>query len=92
MDMLLTDPPYNVALGYYDNLDEAKKRHRCTDGLLIANDNFEDEGEFTDFLYRSFSNASSVMKKGGAFYIWMASLQSHNFVEACKRTGWQIRQ
>ena len=22
----------------------------------------------------------------------MASLQSHNFVEACKRTGWQIRQ
>ena len=35
IDLFLTDPPYNVALGMGGSVDEARKRHRRTDGLVI---------------------------------------------------------
>lgn len=42
-DMILTDPPYNVALGQHMRPSEEKQLQRRTDGLVIDNDEFEDE-------------------------------------------------
>ena len=83
-DLLLTDPPYNVALGQHGN--------RRKDGLIIVNDNWGDDEGFVEFLRSALSGAMSVMRQGAAFYVWYASSQSANFLEAAKRAGMDVRQ
>lgn len=91
-DLLLTDPPYNVALGHHMKPSEAKQLHRRTDGLVIDNDAFDSEQEFEDFLLSSFESALPHLKQGGAFYIWHASTMTHRFRAACDRAGMNVRQ
>lgn len=91
-DMLLTDPPYNVALGHHMRPSEAKQLHRRTDGLVIENDSWESVEEFEDFLVRAFTNASLSMRAGAAFYIWHAHNWSLPFFSAAGRAGFEIRQ
>lgn len=83
-DLLLTDPPYNVALGQHDN--------RRKGGLIIANDNWADDAGFVEFLRAALSGAMSAMRPGAAFYVWYASTQSANFLEAAKSAGLEVRQ
>ena len=92
MDMVVTDPPYNVALGQHMRPSEAKQLHRRTDGLVIDNDSWEDDEGFIEFLKIAFENMTEQLKSGGAFYIWYASTQSKNFLEAAERAGLNIRQ
>lgn len=91
-DLLLTDPPYNVALGSHDSVEEARQRHRRTDGLLIENDSFDSEEDFEEFLVKAFGIAISHVRAGGSFYIWHADSMSYRFRGACARAGMQIRQ
>lgn len=90
-DLLLTDPPYNVNYGSVRDVSEAVKRHRRTDGLIIKNDNMEDE-TFRQFLTDAFTNANEAMKPGAVFYIWHADNESYNFRGACRDVGWKIRE
>lgn len=83
-DLLLTDPPYNVALGQHGN--------RRKDGLVIANDNWSSDEGFVEFLRAALCGAMSAMRPGAAFYVWYASMQSANFLEAAKRAGMDVRQ
>lgn len=78
MDLLETDPPYNV------NVSNAA-------GDTIANDNLKDD-EFSDFLYNAFSNAYTVMRAGAPFYIWHADSNGLVFREKCEEVGLHIRQ
>lgn len=79
-DMLLTDPPYNVA---YEGATEDK--------LTIQNDDMEDE-DFRQFLRDVYTSADSVMKPGASFYIWHADSEGYNFRGAAHDVGWIIRQ
>lgn len=79
-DLLLTDPPYNVAY-------EGATKERLT----IQNDNMEDTA-FRQFLCGAFSVADDCMKPGAAFYIWHADTEGYNFRGACRDIGWQVRQ
>lgn len=90
-DLLLTDPPYNVALGMGGSKDEARKRHRRTDGLVIMNDKMP-EDEFRQFLKTVFENADAVMNEGSSFYIWYADNEGYTFRGACQDAGWEVRQ
>ena len=83
-DLLLTDPPYNVALGQHGN--------RRKDGLVIANDSWSSDEGFVEFLRAALCGAMSAMRPGAAFYVWYASTQSANFLEAAKRAGMDVRQ
>ena len=58
MDLLLTDPPYNVA-------------YEGQNGMTIENDNMAPD-EYIDFLTRVLRAASYTLKKGGGFYIFYA--------------------
>lgn len=80
MDILITDPPYNVSY-------EGKTK----DNLKIQNDNLNSEN-FRTFLRDAFKNADDVMREGAAFYIWYASSEAINFESACNDAGWKIRQ
>ena len=78
VDMLLTDPPYNVA-------------YKGGTGLTIQNDDMGDD-QFRQFLRDAFVTADTVMKKGAVFYIWHADSEGYNFRGACKDAGWTVRQ
>ena len=78
VDILITDPPYNVA-------------YEGSNGLKIKNDNMADD-QFRQFLRDAFVSADAVMKPGAVFYIWHADSEGFNFRGACKDTGWTVRQ
>jgi site-specific DNA-methyltransferase (adenine-specific) len=80
VDILVTDPPYNVAY-------EGKTK----DALTIKNDAMGDE-QFRQFLRDAFVAANAVMKPGAVFYIWHADSEGYNFRGACHDTGWKVRQ
>lgn len=80
VDLLLTDPPYNV-----DYTGKTK------DALKIENDK-KDDSEFRQFLVDAFKAADSVMKPGAVFYIWHADSEGYNFRGACFDIDWQVRQ
>lgn len=91
-DLLITDPPYNVALGMHNRPSEMKQLHRRTDGLVIANDSWPDDESFINFLTSALGQGIEHMKPGAAFYIWYASSQESNFLEGAKRAGMRIRE
>lgn len=90
VDLLLTDPPYNVDYSSKNEaLNAADKGNRVQKD--IANDKMED-GAFLDFLTAAFENANRYLKKGGAFYIWHAGTEGLNFKLAVKSVGWELKQ
>lgn len=90
-DMVFTDPPYNVALGMDETPEEAKKRNRRTDGLIVKNDSMSDN-KFYQFLFDAYSAALEITKKGGAIYVCHADLEGINFRTAFKAAGWDLKQ
>ena len=79
-NLLLTDPPYNVA--YEGKTDDA---------LTIQNDSMDNDS-FAQFLRDVYSTADTVMKEGAVFYIWHADKEGLNFRKAAFEVGWKIRQ
>jgi site-specific DNA-methyltransferase (adenine-specific) len=77
-DILITDPPYNVA-------------YEGSTGMTIQNDDMGD-AQFRQFLADAFICANTVMKAGAVFYIWHADLEGYNFRGAAKDAGWTVRQ
>lgn len=77
IDMLLTDPPYNV-----DIQETAGK---------IMNDNM-DSDKFREFLRSAFTCARIVLKPGAAFHVWHAETEGYNFRGALADAGLQCRQ
>jgi site-specific DNA-methyltransferase (adenine-specific) len=80
MDLLITDPPYNV-----DYTGKSKK------AMKIQNDKMENN-VFHDFLVKAFSNAYNFLKDGGAFYCWYASKEVVNFYTALEDSGFTVKQ
>lgn len=80
MDLLLTDPPYNVNYS-----------GKTKDALKIGNDNMDDS-TFRRFLTDAFLNAATVMKPGTPFYIWHADSEGYNFRGACRDAMLRVRQ
>lgn len=78
MDLLETDPPYNVAV-------------KSSKGETIENDNLRND-EFYTFLLKTFSNAKEALKEGGAYYVWHADSNGHLFRNALDEVGLPIRQ
>lgn len=80
-DMLLTDPPYNVAY-----------TGKTAEELTIENDKFETAEAFMEFLTDVFGNAVESMKPGAAFYVWYASWFSAELFAAAKAANMTVRQ
>ena len=79
-DMVVTDPPYNVAY-------EGKTK----DALTIENDSMGND-DFYKFLYDFYVALTSGVKKGGAIYVWHASSEVINFGKAMVDAGWLLKQ
>lgn len=79
VDMLLTDPPYNVD---YKGASCQRK---------IENDNMDEE-RFRQFLIDSLSIAGTALKAGGSFYIWHADSHGLTFRESAEEAGLTLKQ
>lgn len=80
VDMLVTDPPYNVSY-----------TGKTKDAMKIENDEMSD-GNFRQFLVDAFTNAFQVMKAGASFYIFHADSEGYNFRGAVHDIGEKVRQ
>lgn len=79
-DLLITDPPYNVAY-------EGKSK----EALTIQNDD-KSAGEFYLFLLDAFTAAKNNVKAGASFYVWYASSEVVNFHSAIEAAGFLVKQ
>lgn len=77
-DLVVTDPPYNVAI-------------ENSQGMTIENDNMSSSA-FKDFLIAAFKNLKNSLKAGGAFYVWFASREHVNFETALNENELEVRQ
>lgn len=77
VDLLITDPPYNV-----DYEGAAGK---------IENDSMSAD-EFEDFIFNAFNIAAGHMKEGAAYYCWYASISQKNVQAALEKSGLPPRQ
>ncbi len=81
VDLLLTDPPYNV--DYVGKTDEA---------LTMANDAMDDE-QYVQFLVEAISNAVEHLKEGASYYIFHADAEEGLAVRmAVNESGLRVRQ
>lgn len=79
-DLLVTDPPYNVA---YQGATE--------DELTIQNDSMEND-LFATFLRQVFGLMFTILKPGGSYYIFHADSEGENFRAALRKSGFKIAQ
>jgi len=79
-DLVVTDPPYNVA---YEG--------GTKDKLTILNDNMKD-GDFYQFLYDFYTALGAYTKAGGAWYVWHADSEGANFRRAMADAGIMVKQ
>lgn len=79
-DMVVTDPPYNVA--YEGKTKEA---------LTIQNDSMSN-GDFYQFLYDFYTALAAYTKSGGSWYVWHADSEGANFRLAMSNAGIMVKQ
>lgn len=77
-DLLVTDPPYNVAI-------------TNSDGKTIENDNMSDDA-YREFLYNCFAAINPCLKAGAGCYVWMASSEIDACIEAYEKAGLLYKQ
>ncbi|CAB4218751.1 COG0863 DNA modification methylase [uncultured Caudovirales phage] len=80
IDLMLTDPPYNVNY-------QGKTAH----ALKIINDKMS-SSNFYQFLFDFYTSAGLFVKPGGAWYIWHADSEGHNFRQAFIDAGNKLAQ
>jgi DNA modification methylase len=77
-DMVMTDPPYNVA-------------YKGGTGLTIMNDEMDNDSFYT-FLLLFYKAFADVTKDGGAWYVWHADSEGVNFRKAFQESGLLMKQ
>ena len=78
MDMIFTDPPYNVD-------------YEGSTGMKIQNDKQKDE-DFYNFLSSAFINMANNVKPGGSIYCCHADTEGLNFRSAFKNAGFKLAE
>jgi len=85
IDLVVTDPPYNVDVGSKGDVIEAFDNRR------ILNDHME-SSDFIVFLTLAFTNMEHFLKKGGAVYVFHSSSSLVEFEVALRTVNLKPRQ
>lgn len=79
-DLVVTDPPYNIA--YEGKTEEA---------LTIVNDAMTDAG-FIDFLNKVYANLYTILKEGAGIYVFHSETEGVTFRTAFQKSGLKLSQ
>lgn len=85
IDLVLTDPPYNVDIGAKGDTNEQFDNRR------IKNDNMSSD-DFLNFLIKVFKNMRDVLKEGGSYYVCHGSSTLVEFDKALQLNNLKPRQ
>lgn len=88
MQMVNSDPPYNVQVQPRGGKSSTKQRVR---DRVVRNDAVDSE-HYRKLLSQWFGNVSRVLKPGGAFYFWGGYANCANYPEALKASGLYFSQ
>lgn len=78
IDLIVTDPPYNV-------------NYQGSTGMKIQNDNMAN-AQFYKFLLDFHTAYFDFLKEGGAVYVWHADSEGLNFRKAFEESGLMLKQ
>lgn len=79
-DLVITDPPYNVAY-----------TGKTKDALTIKNDSMDNDS-FYKFLYDAYVNMFISCKEGASIYVFHADIEGINFRKAFKESGFKLSE
>lgn len=78
IDMVITDPPYNVD-------------YEGKDGMKIKNDKMGNT-QFKEFLFKSYKNYFDFAKPACPMYVFHADSEGENFRWGMRESGWAVKQ
>lgn len=79
IDLIVTDPPYNV-------------NYESSHGMKIQNDHFENSDLFYEFLLQYFTKASEHTKLGAPIYVFHSDTERVNFQNAMRYSNFELKQ
>lgn len=85
IDLILTDPPYNVAVG-------KKSDWRDPGNKDLKNDKFKDEASYQAFLEQVFGVARNTLKQSGVWYVFYSSNMALPVISALRAANLPERQ
>lgn len=90
MDLIITDPPYNVN---YEEKAAALNEYRPNNNgaMEIENDTMGNE-EFYSFLFKAYSNMVEYMRAGAVIYVFHADSEGLNFRKAFVDAGLKLSE
>lgn len=92
VDMVVTDPPYNVDYNEKEtHLLKHRPNKRVSEGKLtnIQNDKLDDDS-FYKFLTNSFINMFNSLKEGASIYVFHSDIEGINFRKAFVDVGFKL--
>ncbi len=91
IDLVVTDPPYNINYGEIEKDRKIAKGSKASADRSIKNDNMDSES-FYQFLLAFYKTTYSIIKGGGAIYVFHSTKESTNFENAMKDAGFKLSQ
>lgn len=90
MDLIITDPPYNVN---YEEKAAALNEYRPNEnGAMRIENDVMDKNSFYTFLFKAFANMEDCMREGAAVYVFHADSEGLTFRKAFADAGIKLAE
>ena len=90
MDLIITDPPYNV--NYEEKAAVLNKYRPNNNGSMVIENDVLDWDDFYTFLFKAFTCMASYMREGAAIYVLHADNEGLTFRKTFDDAGLTLRQ
>lgn len=90
MDLIVTDPPYNV--NYEEKAAALNKYRPNNNGAMVIENDMLDWDDFYTFLFKSFTNMACYMREGAAIYVFHADNEGLTFRRTFDDAGLTLKQ
>jgi DNA modification methylase len=90
MDLIITDPPYNV--NYEEKAAALNKYRPNNNGSMVIENDVLDWDDFYTFLFRAFISMAAYMREGAAIYVFHSDNEGLTFRRAFDDAGLTLRQ
>ena len=92
VDLIITDPPYNVDYGGKNEfLNKYLQDKKFKKVQPIKNDKMETQ-DFYEFINAAFKAMYNVSHEGTVIYVFYGEHEVENFIKAFKTVGWKLSQ